>query len=761
MIGVGIGVGAWRRVAAAVPPAPAMLTLDALPRDGLVLDTGAAAGRDAAVLGLSGTGTPGRVVQGRARSLDDGGASSTPWADIATIDAGGDWSGALSCPRRTSWLAAEVRIRDNPAVGAQSAERFGAGHVIAIWGQSEWDRMLNPFFDGTAKAGVTHPGDVTHIYHGRSLSGSHAGTGAAGVRAVTVDAATAATADCTSAMIAMANTLSAARPGEKFAVLWQTLSGTSWEAAADDAIATRRWIDDRAVHDHAVPDGSGRVGAVIHSWFAAPGSLAEHYGAAAVPFFLGVDLSGAAVAVPGTITHTGGSYHADHTCAELYDYAHARLVPFGPHGFIEPADLDSATTLRGGGTAVRLANKQAAARSWRDTAALPALAGYFTPATFNATAVKLGHDDGAGGWTDHTHPDGGSDDGLPRLARFTALAALEGMGLAGWASPVFDNAAWQADGAYAEIWSSAGPITTNRIAGGLPPLGATFPHWTEVAGWQIDGVPAARAEIVAGRVRIYPNDGAFTDATVLSFGEGGGTGAIEWPEDARNALWRDLPLVDVGAPTVEGLPLRTLPDAALLASTVPGAAKFATTEAGPWFGSGAAGATIPAGTRQMTWYAKGRVDAFAGGTRSLFHVTGAKMDLQVLSNGALRYSLTDTAGQQVAQTTTPAGTITLGVSYEFLLAFDLAAGWLRLFVDGVQVGASAAFATTGEMDPARNMRLLHRISGDTPAGEWERLAIWIGQASADGALPGAAPHHEVTGPAATANADAWRQGAAA
>ena len=54
----------------------------------------------------------------------------------------------------------------------------------------------------------------------------------------------------------------------------------------------------------------------------------------------------------------------------------------------------------------------------------------------------------------------------------TALAVLEAADLVPWPAPQFDNCLWEATGAYVEVWSSAGAVTTTRLARGEAALPA-------------------------------------------------------------------------------------------------------------------------------------------------------------------------------------------------------------------------------------------------------------------------------------------------
>ncbi|MCY1128077.1 hypothetical protein OU426_14530 [Frigidibacter sp. RF13] len=98
-------------------------------------------------------------------SLNDGGATTTAWADIGTISVGGTWSGQITAPHRASWFRPEVRPKNQPGVVAQGANRFGVGHVIAIWGQSEPERIINSSCNGTTAPSVSDP-EVVQILVG-------------------------------------------------------------------------------------------------------------------------------------------------------------------------------------------------------------------------------------------------------------------------------------------------------------------------------------------------------------------------------------------------------------------------------------------------------------------------------------------------------------------------------------------------------------------------------------------------------------------
>ncbi|MFN6951879.1 MAG: hypothetical protein ACK4NE_04720, partial [Albidovulum sp.] len=460
-----------------------------------------------------------------------------------------------------------------------------------------------------------------------------------------------------------------------------------------------------------------------------------------------------------TITYGAGqSYHADHWFGELYDYSRTRWVPYGPHRFDIDADMQDATHLVGGTLQTNLANKQAARQSWRAMLALPE-ATMFLPAAVEPVTYVNGIDDGAGGWTDIAHPAGNTADGIEAWARLTAHAILRSAGLTTWPVPVFDQSFWEPTGAWAEVWCSAGPVTTTRLARGEPPLGSGQPHWTEVMGFQINGAPARNTQIVAGRVRIFPDGGSFTHTDTIQYGEGGATGMIAFPEDHAAATWKNLPIVDVGAAGLAGIPVAPLPAAAALVNTLPAAAQaFATGATGPYFLDPA---NVPAGTTQITYAARFRLNALPPtGSYILFAQAGSSFDVEILNNGSIRVNLRDSATVKVITNGLVAAGLTGGIWHDVVCSADMAAQVCRVRLNGTLL-ATLPFSTpgTGFFASNRAISFLARNNATLQfIGSVETLKAWFG-AMPDGSEPVTAAYKSITGPAAVANADPWKLGA--
>lgn len=432
-------------------------------------------------------------------------------------------------------------------------------------GQSEDFYTLSPFHNTLPPEPLAAQGMVTFWWHDR------VNDGAPGVQSVTLDdAAVAGDARVTAGMVAMANVFLRHLPGREVHLIMLVQSRTEPREVMDDAFVPvnqdgqpkRRWQDDWAVHEAATADGVP-VQWGWHSRFAAPGTYADDYAKAFAAYLWGRDLNGGLLTysegAPLDLTVGADIWQVSRTLRDMFGGDGPKWIAMGgAHRFAISAEPDmiTATTLTGGGPQFPFQNKEGATLSWRSLAEDPAFAGRVADAGMHLNAHSVGRDNGADCWEDSAHPSGWTDEGINYRARQTAHAILRGAGITSFGLPVIGNAEWQEDGSYMECWSSAGPITTLRAAAGDPFLPATHPHWTRVSGVQVDGVPAQRADLAAGRVRVYPNNGGtFTNLSSVTFGDGGGSGTLLFPQDHQNALYRDFPVVDVGLADVPGLSL--------------------------------------------------------------------------------------------------------------------------------------------------------------------------------------------------------------
>lgn len=722
-----------------VAPATDTVAIANFSRDKTMFDSGFVFGRSAATVAISGTGTIGQMVQVRAYTLDDGGAGSTAWTDAMTIDAGGNWTAVLTAPRAASWYRAEVRLKATPTINAATVNRFGVGHVIALWGQSEVDRIVSTFYDGTTAPTLVDE-DAVQVIIGATASPT---------RSFVTNAA-----PYTAGVAALAQVLTTVRPAEKFAVIFHSVPGTDPRELVDDANLGRSWAADKALHDFACADGQ-KVGIAAMSWFAAPRSLAASYGEAMFPLFTGKTLAGATVTFPATVTYGSGStYHADHWFGELYDYNYTKWVPYGPHRFDISQDMQDATHFTGGGAEAALSAIQSCRTSWRAMVANP-LATMFLPLGIEPVTYLNGHTDGAGGWTDTPHPAGDDVGGTQQWARLTAHAVLRSAGMESFAIPAFDNCLWEPTGAWVEVWSSSGAITTTRLKRAEAALPGTYPHWTTVMGFQINGAPAQNAQIVGGRVRIYRNGGGnFVYSDIIQYGEGGATGMLKTPYDYSQQVWKNLPIVDVGAALLDGIPLRPLPNAGVFANTLPAATPtFTVGTTGPRFLDPLAIGSVP----RLTVIFEGSFDTPAVSSQPLVP-TGGNLTLTILNTRKLRVYFKDSANTIFVNSVSLANALPTG-AIRLVTSVDLTAGYLRIWINGVQEGAFTIGANSGLIATSvRQISLLATNTGTSQAtGVFTRIAVWK-DATATGVDPASTAYKVLLGPAATVNADGWKLG---
>ena len=157
-----------------------------------------------------------------------------------------------------------------------------------------------------------------------------------------------------------------------------------------------------------------------------------------------------------------------------------------------------------------------------------------------------------GTWGDLNHPADDSVDGFALKAKHMVAEYLRAFGLIKFGVPKFDLCTWTPE--YVELGSKLGSVTTLRRIRGIEPLDDSQDHYTDVVGFQINGVPAQRAEIQSnGKVRIYPITGTFDGDDVLTFANGGGTGALLVQADSENDLHLNYPVIANSDGIIEGI----------------------------------------------------------------------------------------------------------------------------------------------------------------------------------------------------------------
>lgn len=495
--------------------APTVLTINDFSRDKVVFDTGAAKGNSTASVPLSGAATPGAVIEYRINRSS--GTQLTSWATLATANSSGVWSGVAIAPRNSYWLKPMVRLAANQSVTATTTNMFGAGHVIALWGQSEWQRAILSAFTHVALPVAVTDDDALQITINQDNGTPE--------HVYITDAVVTGSARF-DALGAMSNLFAAHRPGDKFHILWHALSGTSLKDLLDDTTPAvpgpgsggRDWtLHDVAIKNAGLADGQ-RPGLQWMSWYSAD---AGTYGASMTDGWYGALLKKRKDGSTLAAGDSYGSYRYDHFLSDMYDPNIAPVVISGPHRFENSAYQSSLPAVR---------------NSWITTFADPDFAAVAKRGMEIVTYLNTNNDT--------AHPSSSSVDGYERLLSYTALDMLQQMGFGTWPTPEFDNAYLDPARAYVEVWSSAGAITTTRIAesrGGTPPGGTVW-------GFKVNGVATTATSIVSGRVRITRT---WADGDVLTFA-GDNVGDNGNPTGS----WADYPIVNLGQPLMPGIAIR-------------------------------------------------------------------------------------------------------------------------------------------------------------------------------------------------------------
>lgn len=689
-------------------PAHTVTVADAS-RNKIIYDTNAAWGGNSATIPLSGTsdapaGTP--VLAEIVRDTD--GTVLGSEIQIATVDGFGNWSGSYTgMVRRPEWLRARVRVQNSTAPKVSPATVFGTGHVITFWGQSEIQNITLAFYNGqAAPAPLSADEMVSFHWHNRTPGN----TGAGGVRHhLAVQGTTSNT-----RFAAMANSLMAARPGEKFAVVFQTASGTGMNQLVNDSTSGRYWIDDKALHDAV----GVQPGIIAFSWFASPRGYGNGYGAAIHEMIYGKTLAGVSLGTPpvDTTSTALGVNPTDHFLTELYDFSAStgtRVAVLEPHRFVQDGNIPECRN----GVRTLYANSSEPSLVYA-----PAVGGY-----------QNGYRNGPDSWTDGTHPQPG--EGSIRFSVGLVQSAIRAMGLTAWDLPEIDQAYWEPSGAYVELWSTAGPIS------------AVDP--SQVVGVEIDN-SLVTAAIVNGRIRVTAADigtgTPFTGNTQVRFAYNttglnyhGPTG-----EQVEESGWQHYPLVDVGVPGLSnGWPLRNMPPAQVLASTIPADPKFTTT--GNVRITDISDMLDNPGNSPLTVRMVMKVNSVSSANTFFSYNSGSfTTRWEVLPNGAIRYSRPSSGSS-----TTPAGTMPIGSFSDFLLTFHPATGVVRAWLNGTQILSHTDNSWTW---PAYQfLRLLSAFDdGGGIHADVESLTLWR-EYTPDGSVAGfASPYKAIAGDEAMA-----------
>ena len=753
-------------------------------RDMTVFDSGAARGLAAADVPLTGTtnAPDGTAIEARAVSLDDGGAATTAWTVIGTAS-GGAYAGLMSAPRAATWFRAEVRVQGSSGGSAQMANRFGVGHVWAIWEQSNGSRLVTP------GAAVQPPGDplydpLTHENDVQILCRASAIDGTGYRVPVFVNEANKGSAPVTPTAVSMANAFSAMCPGEKLVLIFNTVQGTHPKGALTTvaeansgnydpaSLPDRDWDDDALLTDSATLDGAKPGAAFVPGWIEAaiangPGIPELHY-----RLMVGKNLDASAVTIG--VRNSGADFelprlHAT-TQGGKYDFSYTRMGYFGPHESTkrmnqipDAAQISTLDDLPGyDGTGDRDYNMMMAnAAAIFDSSIRPEVMDY--PGVTHG-AFRDG--------SDNVHFSGSDRDGRQRLGLIWMYYMGQMTGLHSHPVPRLDSRWDEPGGTFADFWIAGNnSLTTERLrraaAGTLGSIPATIPaiapHRTEVMGWSVNRQPAMDAQIVtvsaadvaAGHpapqgstvCRVFPNAGTFSWTDEIVYGMGNHP-EMQIDEDYDDRSYLNLLVADMGQPAamLEALPVQTQGGAGL-SSTLAAPTLFAVDGAHYRNNTGTRFNSYQ--TAYLTF--SGRIDVLGNSTLNLMGMGGDAF-VVVGTDGSLQLKDgTNTAAL-------PAGTITPGVFSEYHFRVNRGAGneELAILDAGGNVLASAT-TRTGNFANGR-VDFCSKSGGGTPiTATVSHMEMYFGQLDDTGTpnyamtAASASPWVTLTGPGLALN----------
>jgi len=183
------------------------LSLSPFSHERTVIDSGAAVGRNAAYVPLRGNGQSGDQIVGRFVPETGG---EMPWQNIATVDVSGHWAGTLGpLSREDGWGRVEVAIKGDEARSIVS-QSVTAGHVVAIWGQSELHRAVLRNHAALAHAPAVLSPDTLRITFSDTATDEY------GLPSSFVHSAITSSSPVTAHMVRLSNALFGAAPDDKF-----------------------------------------------------------------------------------------------------------------------------------------------------------------------------------------------------------------------------------------------------------------------------------------------------------------------------------------------------------------------------------------------------------------------------------------------------------------------------------------------------------------------------------------------------------------
>jgi hypothetical protein len=192
---------------------------------------------------------------------------------------------------------------------------------MAVWNQSNAVRVFDRYNAGQlTPETLVDPHALTLYRVARNGGSSAPGV----VEVYPINAATIATDKVSAASVALANTVAAARPGEKFAIASHSASGTSPFEMIDPAQDTRKWGDEVLLHDAITHGGATQVGS---AWVIAWGGFdsGPNQVPKILPVITGKLENGTPVAKGTALSIAGLNYTLTNDWRDIYDLGYTRI----------------------------------------------------------------------------------------------------------------------------------------------------------------------------------------------------------------------------------------------------------------------------------------------------------------------------------------------------------------------------------------------------------------------------------------------------
>lgn len=490
------------------------ITLSALPWDGFVFD---AASTDSVQATLRGTGTAGALVEARGESA----GGNTAWFS-GTVDGSGNWAIAVTLDANAgNWYTPAARISGDDSTKKTHANTFAGGDVITFGpSQSEPEYTMAVSAAFNVNPYPTLLAQNLTMLTLTSTGGTHTSRRitSTGINLVNV------------AMVALANLFHRVRPGRKFCIIDQAISGQGRQALHNDANTGFFWSD-LSTPAATIRAAGGEIGHVIECWYNANASTIRTFGNDWAPFYFGQRWGGSAftLGVPNPDAPAGNVDHPlwdievadDQYGRGLYKRSRTKLhllLPMPFHDTLTTEQRNFTHDSTGAAAAPRITHLDRPARDAVATFGADSRVQEFLAAVGPSAHIV----DFGGG----IHPLPDDPFGSPQFAMQFAPAVLRASGYM-VSEPTIDgaNVVRGPAGAYADVpvlLPNGGTLTTIRQFASIAAPGTEPPHYQPVVGFEIRraaDADSARRPVMKLTETSYPVDYRGT-VTIVDSGSG-------------------------------------------------------------------------------------------------------------------------------------------------------------------------------------------------------------------------------------------------